>query len=156
MKTPNSAPSMAASKSASAKKILGDLPPSSRVTRFTVSAACFTMILPTAALPVNAILLTSGCCTSGAPQDSPKPDDVDYARRQSAVGEMFGEFKRRKRSLFRGLQHAGAAGSDRRGEFPCRHQQRIVPRNDLSGNADWLFEREGHRVVGDRIHVADD
>ena len=33
MKTPNSAPSMAASKSASAKKMLGDLPPSSSVTR---------------------------------------------------------------------------------------------------------------------------
>src|SRR5712671_6854741 len=73
MKTPKSAPSMAASKSASAKKMLGDLPPSSRVTRFTVSAACFTMILPTAALPVKAILLTSGCWTSGAPQLSPKP-----------------------------------------------------------------------------------
>src|ERR1041384_985593 len=73
MKTPNSAPSMAASKSASAKKMLGDLPPSSNVTRFTVSAACLTMILPTAALPVNAILLTSGCCTSGAPQVSPNP-----------------------------------------------------------------------------------
>src|SRR5580704_9803626 len=73
MNTPNSAPSIAASKSASAKKMLGDLPPSSSVTRFTVSAACFTMILPTAALPVKAILLTSACCTSGAPQDSPKP-----------------------------------------------------------------------------------
>src|SRR5450432_1628495 len=73
MNTPNSAPSMAASKSASAKKIFGDFPPSSSVTRFTVSAACFTMILPTAAEPVKAILLTSGCCTSGAPQVSPNP-----------------------------------------------------------------------------------
>src|SRR2546427_768908 len=71
--TPKSAPSIAASKSASAKKIFGDFPPSSSVTRFTVSAACLTMVLPTAALPVNAILLTSGCCTSGAPQLSPKP-----------------------------------------------------------------------------------
>src|ERR1035441_5613996 len=41
MKTPNSAPSMAASKSAWAKKMLGDLPPSSRVTRLTVSSALF-------------------------------------------------------------------------------------------------------------------
>src|ERR1019366_7688441 len=73
MNTPKRAPSIAASKSASAKKILGDLPPSSSVTRFTVSAACLTMILPTAALPVKAILLTSGCCTSGAPQLSPNP-----------------------------------------------------------------------------------
>src|SRR5437588_10208926 len=73
MKTPNSAPSMAASKSASAKNMLGDLPPSSSVTRFTVSAASFTMIFPTLADPVKAILLTSGCLTSGDPQVSPKP-----------------------------------------------------------------------------------
>src|ERR1044071_5231654 len=64
---------MAASKSASAKNILGDFPPSSRVTRFTVSAACLTIILPTAALPVKATLFTSGCWTSGAPQVSPNP-----------------------------------------------------------------------------------
>src|SRR2546427_6579847 len=47
--TPKRAPSIAASKSASAKKMLGDFPPSSRVTRFTESAACLTIILPTAA-----------------------------------------------------------------------------------------------------------
>src|SRR3974390_2640433 len=73
MNTPNRAPSMAASKSASAKKMLGDLPPSSRVTRLTVSAASLTMILPRAADPVKATLLTSGCLTSGEPQVSPKP-----------------------------------------------------------------------------------
>src|SRR3984893_13358195 len=64
---------MGASKTASAKKMLGDLPPSLRVTRLTVSAACLTIIFPTAPLPVNAILLTSGCCTRDAPQVSPKP-----------------------------------------------------------------------------------
>src|SRR5207245_6236287 len=73
IQTPNQAPSIAASKSASAKKIFGDLPPSSSVTRFTVSAACFTMTLPTSALPVKAILFTSGCFTRGAPQVSPNP-----------------------------------------------------------------------------------
>src|ERR1700685_4546743 len=71
--TPNSAPSIAASKSASAKKIFGDLPPSSSVTRFTVSAASFTMILPTDADPVNAILFTLRGLTNGDPQLSPKP-----------------------------------------------------------------------------------
>jgi len=44
MKTPKSAPSTAASQSASAKKMLGDLPPSSRLTRFSVSAALFTYL----------------------------------------------------------------------------------------------------------------
>src|SRR5580704_7615891 len=71
MNTPNSAPSTAASQSASAKNTLGDFPPSSSVTRFNVSAAAFTIIFPTAALPVNAILSTPGCATSAAPVTSP-------------------------------------------------------------------------------------
>ena len=70
--TPKSAPSTAASKSASAKKMLGDLPPSSRLTFFRVSAAVRMMILPTSMLPVNAILSTSWWATMAAPV-SPKP-----------------------------------------------------------------------------------
>src|SRR6266436_5429033 len=73
MNTPNSAPSTAASQSASAKNTLGDFPPSSSVTRFNVSAALFTITFPTAALPVNAILSTPGCATSAAPAVSPSP-----------------------------------------------------------------------------------
>src|SRR3984893_961983 len=73
MNTPKSAPSTAASQSAPSKKMFGDLPPSSKVTRFNVSAALFTITLPTAALPVNAILSTPGCATSAAPQVSPNP-----------------------------------------------------------------------------------
>src|SRR6267154_43440 len=73
MKTPKSAPSTAASQSASAKKMLGDLPPSSRVTRFRVSAALFTIIFPTAALPVKATLSTPGWATRAAPVILPKP-----------------------------------------------------------------------------------
>src|SRR5208337_1927204 len=57
----------------SAKKTFGDLPPNSSVTRFSVSAALFTMIFPTAALPVNATLSTPGCATSAAPVISPTP-----------------------------------------------------------------------------------
>ena len=70
MKTPKSAPSIAASKSASAKKMLGDLPPSSRVTRLTVSAACLTMIFPDGGAASEGDLVHVGCCTSGAPQVS--------------------------------------------------------------------------------------
>src|ERR1700751_5692591 len=73
MNTPKRAPSTAASQSASAKNMLGDLPPSSSVTRFKVSAALLTMIFPTAALPVNAILSTPGCATSAAPAVSTNP-----------------------------------------------------------------------------------
>src|SRR6266404_2074625 len=73
MNTPKSAPSTAASQSAPSKKMLGDLPPSSSVTRLRVSAALLTMTFPTAALPVKAILSTPGCATSAAPAVSPKP-----------------------------------------------------------------------------------
>jgi hypothetical protein len=55
------------------KEDVGRLASEFSVTRFTVSAASFTMILPTVADPVKAILLTSGCFTSGDPQVSPKP-----------------------------------------------------------------------------------
>ena len=65
--TPNSAPSTAISKSASAKKMLGDLPPSSSEIFFSVAAAARMIVLPTSALPVNAILSTSGCATIAAP-----------------------------------------------------------------------------------------
>ena len=59
-KMPTSAPSMAASKSASAKTMLGLLPPSSRPTFFTLSAPVRMMCLPTSTEPVNATMSTSG------------------------------------------------------------------------------------------------
>src|SRR5450759_3490448 len=59
-KMPTSAPSMAASKSASANTILGLLPPSSRPTFFTFSAPLRMMCLPTSTEPVNATMSTSG------------------------------------------------------------------------------------------------
>ena len=72
-KTPKSAPSTAGSKSASAKKMFGDLPPSSSEIFFNVAAALRMIVLPTSALPVNAILSTSGCATIAAPAVSPSP-----------------------------------------------------------------------------------
>jgi hypothetical protein len=58
LNVPKSAPSTAFSKSASAKKMLEDRPPVP-ATRFSRSAALRMIILPTSALPVNAIFRTS-------------------------------------------------------------------------------------------------
>ena len=58
--TPESAPGIARDKSASGKIMFGDLPPSSKVTRFKDSDACRIICLPTGVEPVNAILSTSG------------------------------------------------------------------------------------------------
>ena len=135
--------------------MLGDLPPSSSVTRLSVSAALLTMILPTAALPVNAILSTPGCATSAAPAVSPKPlMMLTTPGRQANFVEIVGEFERGERRLLGGLQHAAAARGRRGRELPRGHQQRIVPRNDLCGDTDRLAQREAERVGGHRIHVA--
>ncbi len=82
-------------------------------------------------------------------------DDVDHARGQAAVGEILGQFENSERSLLGRLENARAARGDGGGQFPCGHEERIVPRNDLSGDADRLFERKGHRIVGNWIHVTD-
>ena len=59
-KTPRSAPCTAASVSASLNTMFGDLPPSSRDTRFSVSEVSRWISLPTSVEPVKAILSTIG------------------------------------------------------------------------------------------------
>src|SRR6266699_3098742 len=70
---PVCAPRTAAFRSASAKMMLGLLPPSSMVTRLFVSAAIFMTCRPTSVDPVNEILSTSGWRTSAAPAVEPPP-----------------------------------------------------------------------------------
>jgi hypothetical protein len=66
-KTPATRPLAAASRSASAKTICGDFPPSSRVTRFRFATAACATLAPVAVDPVNAILSTPGCAASASP-----------------------------------------------------------------------------------------
>jgi hypothetical protein len=65
------APGIALSRSASASTIVGDLPPSSSVTRFIWRAEACMMRWPVAVEPVKAILRTSGCSISGWPTSGP-------------------------------------------------------------------------------------
>lgn len=61
--------------SASLKTMLGDLPPSSRVTFFRLEeAAAFMIWRPTRVDPVKAILSTSMCEERAAPAILPKPE----------------------------------------------------------------------------------
>ena len=157
MKTPKSAPSTAASKSASAKKMLGDLPPSSRLTFFRVSAAERMMTLPTSTLPVKAILSTSSWATSGAPAVSPKP----VTTFTTPLGRPQSSKKRaNSRSVSgvcsAGLMTDGAARADRGGELPGGHQQRVVPGDDLPRHPQGLAQGQGDRVVGDVQDLAVD
>ena len=99
-----------------------------------------TMILPTAALPVNAILSTPGCCDQRRSAGFAKAvDDVDHAGRQTHFREPVRKFQRGERRLLGGLQNAGAARGQRRRQLPRGHQQRIVPGDDLPGDADRLL-----------------
>jgi hypothetical protein len=63
----------ARSTSASAKTMLGLLPPSSSVTRFTPAAHAAMIRLPTAVEPVKTTLATPGCATSAPPVTGPAP-----------------------------------------------------------------------------------
>src|SRR5246127_3709961 len=53
--------------------MLGDLPPSSSVTRFIVAAPSRMIDLPTTAEPVKEIFATSGLRTISVPTTSPRP-----------------------------------------------------------------------------------
>ena len=72
-KAPKSAPSTAASKSASSKTMLGFLPPSSMVVRLIVFAALAITMRPVSTPPVKAILSTRGSSTSVPPATGPSP-----------------------------------------------------------------------------------
>ncbi len=72
-KTPATSPFAAATRSASANTICGDLPPSSRVTLLMFSAAAFATARPVAVEPVNATLSTPGCPASAAPVSRESP-----------------------------------------------------------------------------------
>ena len=63
----------AVSRSASAKTMLADLPPSSRVTRLSWSAALRMIPWPTAVDPVKQTLRTSGWVTKRSPTTDPLP-----------------------------------------------------------------------------------
>ena len=63
----------AGSRSASSRMMLGDLPPSSCATRFTLGAASIATCVPARVEPVKDIMSTSGCLDSAAPTLGPAP-----------------------------------------------------------------------------------
>ena len=60
-------------KSASGRMMLGDFPPSSCDTRFTVSAAARATAMPARVEPVNDTMSMSGCVESAWPTVGPSP-----------------------------------------------------------------------------------
>ena len=78
-------------------------------------------------------------------------DDVHHARRQAGLLQNLAQAQRGERRLFRHLQYHRAAGGEGRSQFPRRHQQRKVPGDDLSHDADGLGPRV--RVILDARRI---
>ena len=146
MVKPSSALSKNASSSlnTSAKKMFGDLPPSSSVTGMMFSDAYCMIRRPVVVSPVKAILAMRGLEASGLPASTPKPlttlSTPGGSRSPiSSISTMM-----RQRRLLGRLEHDAVAGGECRGQLPRRHQDREVPRNDLPDDAERLVE-----VIGD-------
>ena len=69
----NTTASRARSKSASSNTTMGFMPPSSKCTRFSVSAPCFIISLPVRESPTKATALIALCCVRALPATSPIP-----------------------------------------------------------------------------------
>src|SRR6266852_3692012 len=82
MKAMTRADGIAWSRTASSSRMVGDLLPSSSVTRFMVSAPSRMIDLPTPTNPVNEILATSGLRTSGADDIAAPRDHVQETLRE--------------------------------------------------------------------------
>ena len=82
-------------------------------------------------------------------------DDVDDAGGEAGFLDETREFQRRGRGEFRWLEYHGAARRQRRREFPCRQQQRRIPRRDRRYHADRFVAGVGEHVgLVDRHHRA--
>src|SRR5690606_12060421 len=74
-------------------------------------------------------------------------DDVDDAFRKSGFLENLGEFKCCERARFGWFKHDGIPSSQCRSDFPRGHQQREVPRNNLSGYSERFRLAVRKRVI---------
>ena len=69
----------------------------------------------------------------------PEPGDhVDHAGRQARLGCQPGEVDRRARRLVGRLEHRAVPGGDGRGHRPAEQLHRVVPGDDVAGDAERL------------------
>ena len=151
MAKPSSALSKKSSSSAmtSAKKMFGDLPPSSSVHRDDVLGGVLHDQAAGRGLAGegdlgDALVLRQRL----AGFDAEAVDDVEHAGRQQVADDVHQHHDAHRRLLGR-LQHDAVAGGKRRRQLPDRHQQREVPGDDLADDAQRLVEMIGDRVVVD-------
>ncbi len=152
-KTAYGAAAAAASRSASAKITLADLPPSSSVTRLMDCEASAPTFRPTSVEPVKATLATSGCSTIRSPTVRPGP----LTTFSTPSGRPASSASRSRRSAVSGVSSAGfrttvfpAASAGR--HLPRGDREREVPGRDEADDPERLAERhvdaarDGNRV----------
>ena len=138
----------AAARSASGKMTTGALPPSSRWTRLSDSAAARATALPLRTEPVSAIMVDVGVLGEpGADHRAVAGHDVEHAGRQD-VGDELGELQRGERGLLRRLDDQGVAGGQDGRHLPGGHQQRVVPRGHDADDAQRLAQDDRQVVLG--------
>ena len=107
--------------------------------------------------PVNATLSTPGCLTRYAPVVGPSPGTMLIAPGgKPDHGCELRDAQHAQRRLRVRLEDDRAAGRERGRELPGRHQQRVVPRHDLGGDADGLLQRVEEQRAADRSRAAGD
>ena len=102
---------------------------------------------PVAGEPVNEMCSMPGCAASAAPASRPRPVTMLSAPsgKPDAGGEL-GDAQQRQARVLGRLHHAGVAGGERAADRAAEDLQRIVPRNDVAGDAVRLAPGQ-HRVA---------
>ncbi len=139
---------LSSSSMTSAKKMLGDLPPSSVVDGMRFWAAYCMISRPVVVSPVKPILAMRGLVASALPISPPGPVMMLITPGRHDVGDDLGQLEDRPRRGRGRLEHGAVAGGQGRSDLPGGHQQREVERDDLADHAERLVE-----VVGDRVLV---
>jgi hypothetical protein len=80
--------------------------------------------------------------------DAEAVDDIENAGRQE-IGDQLHDDEDAERGLFGGLENHAIAGGERRRQLPRRHQDREIPGNDLTDDAERLVIVIGHSLVID-------
>ena len=129
-------PSATASGSASSKTITGALPPSSRCTRLSVSAAAARDLLAGGDVAGQRHHATSGWRTIAGADGLAVAGDTTF----STPGGRISPASSARRSVESGVCSDGlgrpyVAGGQRRADLPDGHHQRVVPRRDLRRRA---------------------
>jgi hypothetical protein len=143
------------SRSASAKTMLGLLPPSSRLIFFTLPAARRMISWPVPVSPVNATLPMPMWAAMAAPAVFPGPGDhVEDARRKAGFQRQLGDAQRGEGRVAGGLEDRGIAGRQSGAQLPAGQHEREVPRHDEAHDADRLAQREVEAGLGDGDRLA--